>query len=218
MRCLSKCRQNDKYFICVIACIFDFLSFYLYESNFNTCNLMIDRVLNTYAQKMEQYLGSFFHQPEGLVEVASIGNQNADEPGKLIISLLSLERESVQGMADTVKMGMGNSYGVSLPPVYMNMHIVIAAIYPGKRYEESLFVISQAIAFVQANPYFTLQPDTKYTVELMNTSWQDLSNIWSGMGGRYYPSVICKIRRLAFSAGEINRTMTDFRNADTTLG
>ena len=112
------------------------------------------------------------------------------------------------------RMGTGSSYGVSLPPIYMNMHIVIAAMYPGKRYTESLSMISQAIAFIQANPGFTIPPD-KYTVELMNTSWQDISNIWSGIGGRYYPSVICKIRRLTFSADEINRTVTDYKNTDT---
>ena len=175
---------------------------------------MINQVLHTYALKMEQYLGSFFHQPEGLVEVNSIGNPNDDEPGKLIISLLGLERENASGIANMAKVGTGNSYGVSLPPVHMNMHIIIAAIYPGKRYTESLSMISQAIAFIQSNPSFTAHQNVKYTVELMNTSWQDMSNIWSGIGGRYYPSVICKVRRLTFSADEINRTVTDFKNTD----
>ena len=178
---------------------------------------MINRILNTYSQQMEQYLGSFFHQPEGLVEVAPIGSQGEEEPEKLVISLLGLERENVQGMSTAVKVGAGKTYGLSLPPVYMNLHIVIAAIFPNKRYRESLSILTQAIAFVQANPYFIVQPEGRFTVELMNTSWQDLSNIWSGIGGHYYPSVICKIRRLTFSANEMSRTVSDFKSTDASV-
>lgn len=175
---------------------------------------MIGRVLKAYAREMEHYLAAFLYQPEGLVEVASISNQSDGEPGKLIFSLLGLERDSTQGITATVKVGSESPYGVSLPPVYMNMHIVIAAIYPDKRYVESLSVLSLAIAFIQSHPGFTVYPDDRYTIELMNASWLDMSNIWSGIGGRYYPSVICKIRRLAFSADEIRRTITDIISTD----
>jgi len=178
---------------------------------------MIGKILSAFSTEMEHYIGSFFHQPEGLVLLNSISQQNNEEPSKLVISLLGLERENVQGMSNVVKMGKGNIYGTSLPPVYMNMHIVIAAVYPEKRYTESLSILSQAIFYIQNNPYFTVYPDGKYTVELMNTSWQDLSNIWSGMGGHYYPSIICKIRRLTFNAGEMNRTISDLRNTDTSI-
>ena len=59
---------------------------------------MIYLVLSTYAKLMEQYMASFFHQPEGLVEVGAIGTQGEEEPCKILISLLSVEREATQGM------------------------------------------------------------------------------------------------------------------------
>ena len=34
-------------------------------------------------------------------------------------------------------------------------------------------------------------------------STMDLHNIWTTMGGQYYPSVICKLRGLAIDSSEI---------------
>lgn len=178
---------------------------------------MINRVLTSLSQQMESYVSAFFYQPEGLVEIASISEQGEEEPNKLIISLLSFERENVQGSASVVNKGGGNVYGASLPPIYMNMYIAISAAFSDKRYRESLSVLTQAIAFIQTTPNFIVPSEGKYTIELVNTSWQDLSNIWSGLGKHYYPSVICKIRRLTFSAEQISQTRRNIKGADTTL-
>lgn len=178
---------------------------------------MINKVLTSLSQQIENYVSAFFYQPEGLIEIASISEQGEEEPNKLIISLLSFERENVQGMTSPVKKGGGNVYGASLPPIYMNMYIAISAAFSNKRYKESLSVLTQTIAFIQATPYFVVSSEGKYTIELVNTSWQDLSNIWSGLGKHYYPSIICKIRRLTFSAEQISHTRSDIKGADTTL-
>jgi len=37
----------------------------------------------------------------------------------------------------------------------------------------------------------------------MNVNVTELSNIWSILGGKYYPSMIWKIRMLTFDASEI---------------
>ena len=49
---------------------------------------MINRVLTMYASQMEQYMGTYFHRPEGMVEVGAIGAQVDEEPCKIQISLL----------------------------------------------------------------------------------------------------------------------------------
>lgn len=59
---------------------------------------MINRVLTMYASQMEQYMGTYFHRPEGMVEVGAIGAQVDEEPCKIQISLLNVERETAQGM------------------------------------------------------------------------------------------------------------------------
>ena len=45
---------------------------------------------------------------------------------------------------------------------------------------------------------------TGYTIEIASLSTQDMNNVWTLLGGQYYPSVICKIRRLLIDTGEIS--------------
>lgn len=178
---------------------------------------MIYLILSTYAKLMEQYLASFFHQPEGLVEVGNIGAQGEEEPCKILISLLSVEREATQGMANTIAGASGHFSTVSPPPIYANLNIVIAAAFSDKRYKEGLSFLSQAITFMQTTSSFMVNGN-KYTIELLSPTLQDQSNIWTQLGGRYYPSVVCKIRRLTFDAEEVKRAVINISRSQNNVG
>ena len=117
---------------------------------------MIYLILSTYAKLMEKYLASFFHQPEGLVEVGNIGAQGEEEPCKILIS----------------------------PPIHANLNIVIAAAFSDKRYKEGLSFLSQAITFMQTTSSFMVNGN-KYTIEPLSPTLQDQSNIWTQLGGRF---------------------------------
>ena len=58
---------------------------------------MINRVLTMYASQMEQYMGTYFHRPEGMVEVGAIGAQVDEEPCKIQISLLNVSAKLPKG-------------------------------------------------------------------------------------------------------------------------
>lgn len=163
---------------------------------------MINRILTTYAKNMEQYMTSFFHQPEGLVEVGSIGTQGEEEPCKILVSLLSLERETTSGMSSSAAHTSTHFVSLSAPVIFANLNILIAAVFSDKRYRDGLSFLSQAITFLQTASAFTVD-GRKYTIELLSPTLQDQSNIWTQFGGKYYPSVVCKIRRLAFDAAEV---------------
>lgn len=165
---------------------------------------MINLILSTYARQMEQYLTSFFHQPEGLVEVGALGGQGEEEPCKILITLLSLEREATPGMSAPAVATSGHFMAISSPPIYANLNILIAAVFSDKRYREGLSYLSQAVTFLQTSSSFTVN-GSKYTIELLSPTLQDQSNVWTQFGGKYYPSVVCKIRRLTFDAGEMKR-------------
>ncbi|WP_370457784.1 Pvc16 family protein [Dysgonomonas sp. 216] len=51
--------------------------------------------------------------------------------------------------------------------------------------------------------------DVTYVVEMITPSSQELNNIWTTLGGQYHPSIVCKIRRLSFDAGEISKTIRE---------
>ena len=178
---------------------------------------MIYLILSAYAKQMEQYLASFFHQPEGLVEVGMIGAQGEEEPCKILISLLSIEREAIQGNATSTVAASGHFMAISAAPVCANLNIIITAAFSDKRYKEGLSFLSQAITFLQTTSTFTVDGN-KYTIELLSPTLQDQSNIWSQMGGKYYPSIVCKIRRLTFDANEVKRSAIKISKQQNNIG
>ena len=148
---------------------------------------MIRRILTYYAASLDEYLHHKFPQPEGMAEVGFIGSGAGEKPCKLIVSLVNIERETAGGI----------SAGISRN----SSDLMLAAVYDEKRYAESLSVLYESLLFIQSHPYFELDGQ-KYTVEIVTLSVQDINNIWTTLGGQYYPSVMCKLRRLAVDAEE----------------
>ena len=63
-------------------------------------------------------------------------------------------------------------------------------------------LMSDALTFIQSLPRFEVGNES-YTLELVPMSTTDLHNIWTTMGGQYYPSFICKVRGLTVDSAEI---------------
>lgn len=161
---------------------------------------MINKILTTYASRLEEYLSAFHHQPEGLATVGPIGNSTSERPDKMVICLLNVERETNGNGSYMQRAATG--YAGRRQPLLLNMHIMMAAVYEDKRYAEALSVLSDALAFVQLLPRFEVGKES-YTLELVPMSTTDLHNIWTTMGGQYYPSFICKVRGLTVDSAEI---------------
>ena len=161
---------------------------------------MIKRILTYYAERLEEYLSRLHRQPEGLATVGLIGSAGEECPNKVVISLVNLEKETSGDMTYTQRSGSG--FVGKGAPLMMNMHVMLAAVYDGKRYGESLSVLSETLAFIRSTPKFQVDGYV-YTMEIVPMSTMDLHNIWTTMGGQYYPSVICKLRGLAIESSEI---------------
>lgn len=54
---------------------------------------MIHKILTTYTARLDEYLFAFHHQPEGMATVKPIGNTAEEQPNKLVVCLLNVERE-----------------------------------------------------------------------------------------------------------------------------
>lgn len=162
---------------------------------------MINKILTYYAERLEEYLSRTHRQPEGLVTVGLIGNGSADSPNKMVISVVNLEREASGGDTLYMQRTQGGFTG-SAPALMLNLFIILAAVYDEKRYVESLSVLSDTLAFIRSIPKFEVG-SCSYTMEVVPMSTMDLHNIWTTMGGQYYPSVICKMRGLTIDSSEI---------------
>lgn len=109
---------------------------------------MIKKILTYYAERLDEYLSRLHHQPEGLATVGFIGSAGEECPNKVVISLVNLEKETSGDM--TYMQRSGGGFVGKGAPLMMNMHVMLAAVYDGKRYVESLSVLSETLAFIRS--------------------------------------------------------------------
>ncbi len=162
---------------------------------------MIARILKYYTGLLNENLSLKHNQPEGVATLSVIGSSEGEYSGKMVVSLLNIERETAGGIAPQSR-SVANEQIVKHPALMLNINIMIAAEYENKSYAKSLVVLSDTLAFIQSRGVFSFEGQS-YTVELVPLSTVDLHNIWTTMGGHYLPSVVCKIRRVVIDAGEI---------------
>lgn len=161
---------------------------------------MIEQILTRYAECLDKYLSRTHPQSEGLATVGMIGSGEDERPNKVVVSLLNLERETAGGVSYAHR--AGSDIIGKIPPMMFNLYIMLAAVYDSKRYAESLAVLSETLQFIQSMPMFTLNGNT-YSVEIETMTTKDLHNIWITMGGQYYPSVVCRVRRLMVDSNTV---------------
>lgn len=88
------------------------------------------------------------------------------------------------------------------PPLLLNLNVMLAAVFDERQYAESLSMLTDTLRFIQSVQKFEVD-GTGYTIEIVNLTTQDQNNMWTLLGGQYYPSVVCKIRRLCIDGSRI---------------
>lgn len=173
---------------------------------------MIDSVLNCVSEKLNEYLTGFYEVPEKLAALGVPGEGGMEESeNRIMISLLNVEREAATGISAGIGGGSGGAF-VRQPAWHLNIYFVVAAVFEGKRYEDGLRMLSGALGFFQQYGVFQQPGGGKFTVELVSLSIQELSNVWSILGGKYYPSAVCKIRMLTLDGNNVSGTAHRVRN------
>ncbi len=131
---------------------------------------------------------------------------------KVVISVINMEHETYRKSLDNYKKDGSNTYGKVAPPVYLNLYLLISANFDSDNYLEAFKRLSAVITALQANPYFTKQenpamqsPLTKLTLEIFNIPITELSHIWSGIGAKYVPSIVYKMRMITIQEEVIKK-------------
>ncbi len=134
---------------------------------------------------------------------------------KVIISVINLEHETTVKSLNNYISGDANSYGKVSPPVYLNLYLLVSANYDSGNYIEALKMLSSVIGIFQANTYFTknLNPEMptpleKLTFEIFNLPINELSHIWSGIGAKYVPSILYKVRMITMQENLIKEEVS----------
>jgi hypothetical protein len=176
---------------------------------------MINSVVGHLAQQLNQFFKQAYDLNEDIVVISNLLEQDgaiaSGVSNKLVMFLTNIEKDTVPfrqplGGAET----MDGRAVMTIPPLYLNLYVMIAANFSGANYAEALKFISNAIAYFQRNPVFDHRnaPDLdsrieKLILEIENLSIQDLSNLWSILSGKYLPSILYKVRMVVMDREDI---------------
>lgn len=174
---------------------------------------MINAAINQLAFELNESLQKTFSLDENIVVVSNTVEHDGSLPlqanNKVALSLINIERETYTQKGG----GFGGSFSRSVvgqEPVYLNLYVMVSICFGGNNYLESMKFLSAAIGFFQRRPVFdhTNTPDLddridRLALDIENLTIQDLSNLWGVLGGKYYPSVLYRVRMIAIDPGDI---------------
>lgn len=179
---------------------------------------MIDKALEFITTYINKELTLIFGLTDEKVVAGNLinldGTLTDNIENKVVISLINIENETFAKNPGTYIQKGENQYSKIDPPVYLNLYLLFAANYTSTNYLESLKMLSASIAALQANSSFERSdfPDMdpsidRLTMEIHNVPINELSHIWSGIGAKYVPSIIYKMRMLTIQRNQVQATV-----------
>jgi hypothetical protein len=132
------------------------------------------------------------------------GSMAVQETDKIIVTLVSIEAERSKSTTSTYKPTASGGFTRLNPPVDVNIYLLFSAYFTSENYVEGLKFITSVIAFFQSRQgIFTTQNTPslngiidKLNVEMVSPDLRDQSNVWSGIGAKYLPSVLYRVKTM----------------------
>ncbi|MBO7413608.1 MAG: DUF4255 domain-containing protein [Fibrobacter sp.] len=162
------------------------------------------------ATQLNQYLRRKNHIQEDMVVVSRImdndGHESEHSTNKLVLFLANIEKDTIAHASAKPEFdGFRNI--VRANPIFLNLHVVLAANFKASHYEESLKYLSKAVGFFQDHSVFDRanSPELasgleKLILDVENLNLQEMSNLWSLLGCKYVPSIMYKVRTVALGS------------------
>ncbi len=202
-----------------------FPSFSLKKFTIFGCILLVDLAINQIAFQLNQYLKSIFDLTEDVVVVSNILEQDGTIAphvnNKVLLFIVNIEKDSAVGRVSNQNGSGAHRTAISNPPVYLNLYMMAAGYF--NQYTEALKFISNTISFFQRHPIFDHQntPELdekieKLVLDIENLDIKDLSTLWGVLSGKYLPSILYKVRMVAFDAGDVVAQVPTLREPRST--
>jgi hypothetical protein len=176
---------------------------------------MIDKALRFLTDEMNAYLDLQNGNPAGesLIVLTNVADDSsggwAIPPQKLGVSLINIEEEKVFKDQQTQFRNSAGEFEQYNPEIKLNLYMLVCANFVSEngddKYEQGLKQLSRIVGFFQGKNVFT--PDSspamdanlkKLIVELYSYTFEQQYNFWTILGAKYLPSVLYKVRLLAY--------------------
>ena len=174
---------------------------------------MINLALQTLAAQLNQHFRRVYDLTEDMVVVSNLlemdGNVAPNINNRLVVYLTNIEKDSVSARTNSAQ-EFGERTVQRSTALSFNLYVMMTANFSGNNYAEALKFLSGSISYFQRHPVLTRQttPDMdsrieKLVLDIENLSIQDMSNLWSSLGGKYMPSILYRIRMVTFDSDEM---------------
>jgi hypothetical protein len=176
---------------------------------------MIDKALRFLTDEMNAYLDLQNGNPAGesLIVLTNVADDSsggwAIPSQKLGVSLINIEEEKIFKDQQTQFRNANGDFEQYNPEIKLNLYMLVCANFVSEngddKYEQGLKQLSRIVSFFQGKNVFT--PDTspamdanlkKLIVELYSYTFEQQYNFWTILGAKYLPSVLYKVRLLAY--------------------
>ncbi len=166
---------------------------------------MIDQTLTFIRDQINDYLEETIQSKKAVLgHVVNLSGQtNVSEIG---LTLINIEEEPALKNKSHYRRISDDETARYHPPVHLNLFLLVSAYFGDteEHYREALKNLARVVSFFQAKPVFNqhnsegLDPAIeKVITEMVTLGFEQQSNLWSALGGKYLPSVIYKIRPVA---------------------
>ncbi len=171
---------------------------------------MIEAALDLIVDELNAYVNGAEGEPYVLLErLVNDDGKYIVGQGKVAASLVNMEEERIV-KNKFPKKEVGDLQAKRNPDVLLNLYVLFAVNTKigsdPKNYSNGLKLLSRIVAFFQGKNQFTHQntpsmPDglQQLNVELYPMSIENQNNLWAGLGAKYLPSALYKIRMVAIS-------------------
>ncbi len=151
---------------------------------------------------------SDFSGTTNAVSVGNVGILGDDDFGtanfsKLFISVLKIDQERLAQNPNTYFLqDMADEYSKRTNPLkYFNVHLLFAACSSNQRYSEALQRLERVLECFQDQHIYEVpiagsSEDIRIVMELQNLDLNQQNQMWSILGGKYFPSVIYKVKMI----------------------
>lgn len=180
---------------------------------------MIDQALDFLCKQVNTYLRSKLDPPPAgdaivLLNIAQLSD-NAGAAGAALqpnayMTLVNVEEDRI-GKSQEYFVRTTNGVAYKNPEMLLNLYVLFAVNLSS--YPEALRRLSFIVQFFQSNYVFTpvnspsLDPQIgKLILDLYSMTFEQLNHLWGILGGKYYPSVLYKVRQVIIDDHAIKGT------------
>lgn len=189
---------------------------------------MLEKALIFISNLLNKELKMSFGLTDDVVVAGSLinldGSITKNIENKVVLSIINLEHEKTTKHHGEYLHTTKGGYNKTNPPVHLNLYILVSANYNSDNYMEALKMLSNVIGVFQATKVFTSEtyPDLapfiqRMTFETYNVPVQELSHVWGGIGAKYVPSMVYKVRMVSIQKNQIKERVTGIKGIETKI-